>query len=124
MEADVQGLQRKVLSSSVRPIKAAHGQAGIPLENGRTLPFVVRRGWSAPAGHYLERWFIVKRDGEVLFEGPVRPELLIWGLQSLTEVVDDVLEPIPLSPGKYSIVFALGGVKGGSIELEAAEIGS
>jgi hypothetical protein len=125
MEADIHGLQRKVVSCGVRPLKACHGAAGIPLERGRTLPFVVRREWSAPAGHYPERWYLVVPDsGEVLFEGPERPELLIWGLQSMTEVTDEVMDPLSLGPGTYLMVFALGGVKGGEMEVEAVEIGA
>jgi hypothetical protein len=58
---------------------------------------------------------------EVLFEGPQREER-IWGLQSLTELVDEVRNPIALAPGTYELVFSLGGVRGGSATVEAFEV--
>ena len=121
MEAEVNGVQRKVLVSRVAPLKPSHGDSGIALRGGRTLPFVLRREWSAPAGHYQETWYLVVPDTrEVVFEGPVR-EISVWGLQSLTEVTDEVVEPIELQPGRYEIVFSLGGVMGGKLEVEAAD---
>lgn len=119
MEADINGPQRKILGGKVRPAKLAHGMEGIPLRDGKTLPFVVIREWSAPAGYYLEQWFLVKPDtGEVFYEGPAK-QVLVWGLQSRTEIEDEVDEPIPLEAGTYQIVFALGGLKGGEIDVEA-----
>ena len=52
MQADINGPQRKVLVATVRPAKTAHGASGIALRRGRTLPFVIYRQWSAPAGYY------------------------------------------------------------------------
>jgi hypothetical protein len=125
MEADIDGHQRKVMRSAVRPARSAYGTEGIALEDGRTVPFVVSRGWNAPAGRYLETWYLVDPDtNEVVFEGPVRMEAKIWGLQSITDVTDEVRDEIPLGPGRYKIVFALGGVRGGEIEVEAREVGS
>ena len=43
------------------------------------------------------------------------------GLLSWTEVEDTVPEAIELKPGKYIVIFALGGVMGGEAEVEAAE---
>ena len=121
MQADVNGPQRKILTAYVRPARAAHGTSGIALKDGRTLPFVVVREWSAPAGYYSEQWFLVDPvTQEVLYEGPVE-EALIWGLQSRTERRTEVEHQIPLEPGSYQIVFALGGLRGGDIEVEAAE---
>jgi hypothetical protein len=121
VEADIEGAQRKVLVSSVAPLKPSHGDSGIAIRGGKSLPFVVRREWSAPAGHCVETWYLVVPDtGEVLFEGP-RREVQIWGLQSLTEIVDEVLQPIPLQPGDYEIVFALDNVRGGKLPVEATE---
>ncbi|HEV2754689.1 MAG TPA: hypothetical protein VG318_02790 [Actinomycetota bacterium] len=121
MEAQISGTQRKVMGSSVRPVKLSHGDSGIPVRDGRTLPFRVQRSWSAPAGVYPEQWFLVRPDTrEVLYEGPV-VERAIWGLQGLTEVADDVTEPIRLDPGQYLVVFALGGHMGGELEVEAAQ---
>jgi hypothetical protein len=121
VEADISGAQRKVLVSSVAPFKPSHGSAGIPVRNGRTLPFVLRREWSAPAGHYQETWYLVVPDTrEVIYEGP-RREVSVWGLQSLTAISDEVREPIPLEPGRYEIVFSLGSVMGGKLDVEAVD---
>ncbi|MDQ3981468.1 MAG: hypothetical protein M3271_02160 [Actinomycetota bacterium] len=121
MEAPITGTQRKVMTSSVRPVKVSHGDSGIPLRDGRTLPFRVERSWSAPAGVYPEQWFLVRPDTrEVLYEGPV-VERAIWGLQGLTEVSEDVTEPVPLDPDDYLVVFALGGYMGGQLDVSATE---
>lgn len=122
MEADIAGHQRKIVRAGVRPAKAVHGEAGIALRSGHTLPFVVARTWNAPAGHYVEQWFLVHPEtNEVLYQGPSR-ETQVWGLQGLSEFKDEVAEPIALVPGRYLVVFALGGLRGGDIEIEAAEI--
>ena len=119
MEADINGPQRKIVASWVRPTKSVHGTEGIAIRDGKTLPFRVHRAWSAPAGHYSEQWFLVHPETkEVLLEGPA-PVRLVWGLQSLTEFTDEVTEPVELAPGKYLVVFALGGLKGGELEIEA-----
>lgn len=121
MEAQITGTQRKVMAGAVRPVKRSHGESGIPLRGGKTLPFRVERSWSAPAGLYHEQWFLVVPDTrEVLHEGPV-VERPIWGLQGLTHVADDVTEPVALEPGSYLVVFALGGHMGGQTEVEAFE---
>jgi hypothetical protein len=122
MEADISGTQRKVLSSSVRPASLAHGSEGIAVRGSLTLPFVVTRAWSAPEGTYRETFYLIDpASREVLFEGPVREEL-VWGLQSLTEFSDTVTEPIPLEPGTYAIVFSLGRGSGGEFPVEVAEV--
>lgn len=125
MEADIHGAQRKVLDSSVRPANPNHGAAGIPVKDGRTLPFIVSRTWSAPAGYYPERWFIIdKSSREVIYEGPLRTEAHIWGLQSLTEIEDEIAEPFALPAGAYQIVFWLGGVLSGETTVDVVEIGT
>jgi hypothetical protein len=119
-EADISGAQRKILTARAAPLKAAHGDSGIALKDGRTLPFVVARTWSAPAGHYSEQWFLVHPETrEVLYEGPARTAPIL-GLQAPTDLLDEVREPFPLEPGSYLVVFALGGIMGGQIEIEAA----
>lgn len=119
--ADISGHQRKVVNSSVRPVRPGYGDAGIPVRNGKTLPFVVERAWNAPAGQYPERWYLVEPDSrEVLHEGPSRLEQ-IWGLLSWTELSDEVGDPIALEAGSYTIVFSLGGIMGGQIDVEAFE---
>ncbi len=121
MEADINGPQRKVLMSRVRPERAALGTEGITLRDGKTLPFVVYRAWSAPAGHYPDTWYLIDPSSrEVFHEGPTR-DVLIWGLQALTELTDEVRAPIALAPGTYEIVFALGGLMGGTAPVEVTE---
>jgi hypothetical protein len=123
MEADIHGSQRKVLGSAIRPVNPNHGSTGIPLKAGSTLPFLVSRTWSAPAGYYAERWFLIDATSrEVIFEGPLRNEAHIWGLQSLTEITDEVQEPFQLAPGSYRVVFWLGGTLSGEGEVVAAEV--
>ena len=122
MEADVSGHQRKVMRSTVRPARSSHGTEGIAIRNGKALPFLVTRGWNAPEGYYQETFYIVAPDtGEVFYEAP--PEVrLIWGLQSITDVSTTVAEPLELAPGTYKIVFALGGIKGGEVDVEAFDV--
>lgn len=121
MEADINGPQRKVLTSRVRPAKAAHGTDGIPLKDGKTLPFEVSRQWSAPAGYYPEQWFLVHpTTREIMYESPLVTRR-IFGLQSPTEVTDTVEEALELLPGGYQIVFALGGLKGGDAQVVVRE---
>lgn len=119
--ADVSGHQRKVVRSAARPARAAIGTSGIPIRDGKTLPFVVDRGWNAPAGYYPEGWYLVIPDsGEVLYASDQSVKL-IWGLAAVTDLSDEVAEPIALAPGKYLVVFSLGGIKGGELEVEAFE---
>lgn len=120
MQADINGPQRKILTASVRPSKAAHGTEGIAVRDGLSLPFVVTREWSAPAGYYSEQWFLTKPDGEVMFEGPAETRL-VWGLQSRSEFVDTVHTPVALEPGGYQIVFSLDRLRGGEIDVTVTE---
>ena len=120
-EADIGGHQRKVISATIAPARRSDGVSGIALSGGLTRPFRVTRLWSAPAGHYPERWYLVDPETrEVLHEGRERL-VLMSGLQAPTEVVDEVAEPIELQPGTYKLFFALGGIAGGAVEVEAFE---
>lgn len=120
MEADINGPQRKTLMTRVRPVKTAHGTDGIAVADGKTLPFEVSRSWSAPAGYYPEQWFLVDpKTREVLYESRQATRHM-FGLQAPTEVTDVVSEPFELAPGAYQIVFALGGLKGGEIDVTVA----
>jgi hypothetical protein len=122
MEADINGAQRKVLVHSVHPARRSHGDEGIPIRDGKTLQFVVDREWSAPAGVYLEGFYLIDpKTREVLYQGPAI-ERSLWGLQGLTRFVSQVRDPITLSPGTYSIVFSLGGMLGGEFPVEAFEV--
>lgn len=124
MEADLEGLQRKVMRSSIRPQRSSYGTEGIVVRDGQTLPFVVTRGWNAPAGYYPETFYIVTADaGEVYYEAPTEVRL-IWGLPSITDVSSVVEEPIELPPGDYKVVFALGGIKGGEADVKVSDQGA
>ena len=93
MEADINGPQRKTLMTRVRPERATHGTEGIPLKDGKTLPFEVYRSWSAPAGYYPEQWFLVDpKTREVLYESRAATRY-VFGLQAPTDFVDVVQEP-------------------------------
>ena len=121
MQADINGPQRKILAAGARPLKPTHGLEGIAIRDGRTLPFVVHRQWSAPAGYYVEQWFLVKPEtGEVFIEGLAK-EALVLGLQARTELIDEVTDALPLEPGAYQLVFALGGLKGGEVDVQVVE---
>jgi hypothetical protein len=124
MEADIAGHQRKVVRSAVRPLRAAVGVQGIPVRDGRTLPFSVTRGWNAPAGYYPEGWYLVIPDSGEVLHAAYGDVTLIWGLQSVTDVTTVVKDPIELAPGSYQIVFVVGGIKGGTLDVEAFEASS
>ena len=48
-------------------------------------------------------------------------EVLIWGLQGLTELSDEVLTSVELSAGPHVVVFLLGALKGGEVEVDVFE---
>ena len=122
MEADLKGHQRKVIGDSVVPRKTAHGTTGIPVKDGYTLPFKLTRVWSAPAGHYIEQWFLVNPETrEVLYESPAK-EISILGLQAPTKLTDDMDARFRLKPGPCLVVYALDGISGGEFEVEIVEV--
>jgi hypothetical protein len=122
MEADINGSQRKVLVHSVQPARRSLGDQGIPVRDGKTLPFQVAREWSAPAGLYIERFYVIDpKSREVFYEGPAI-ERSLWGLQGLTRFENEVRDPIALPPGTYAVVFSLGGMLGGEFPVEAFEV--
>jgi hypothetical protein len=122
MEAEIKGHQRKVIDGRFVPTKLSHGTAGIPVRDGRTLPFKVIRRWSAPAGHYNEQWFIVDPESrEVLYESRTT-EVLLMGLQAPTTLTDEIGDRLRLKPGKYLVVYALDGISGGEFDVEAVEV--
>ena len=120
--ADIDGDQRKLLAGEVRPARLSHGESGIPVLDGETLPFVVERRWNAPAGYYPEQWFLIDpATQEIIYEGAEK-RVLIMGLATWTDVSDPCPGGFRLEPGKYQIVFALGGVKGGEVDVEAVTV--
>ena len=122
MEADIRGHQRKVIRQTAAPVKVAHGHDGIPTRNGTSLPFRLKRTWSAPAGHYVEQWYLVDpKTREVLFESNAE-DVHLMGLQAPTTLTDEVTDRIRIKPGGYLIVYALDAVSGGEFEVEAVEV--
>ncbi len=120
--ADIDGHQRKIVQAEIRPVRRDHGDSGIPIKDGRTLPFVVDRAWNAPAGVYPEQWFLVEpQSREVLYEGALELQK-ISGLLSWTAVTDEVTESFELAGGSYLVVFALAGIMGGQTEVAAVEV--
>jgi|GEM_PF-1475405 hypothetical protein len=120
--AEIAGHQRKIVGADVRPVRIAHGDKGLPVRAGKSLPFKVTRAWNAPMGYYRESWYLVHpKSREVLFEGPER-EIRIWGLQSYTEFSDTISESFRLEPGPYLLVLALDRTLGGEVEIEAIEV--
>ena len=95
---------------------------GIPVKGGSTSPFRVVRGWSGPAGHYLEQWSIRRGMRELVYEHPAA-EIHVRGMQSITEHEDRVDHPITLEPGEYLLVFVVEGLFMGSREILAVAIG-
>lgn len=124
MKADIAGNQRKVVRSHVRPVRSSHGTQGISVRDGKTLPFVVGRGWNAPAGNYPEAFYIVDPTSGEVYYGSSSETRLIWGLPSVTDVVTEVSDPVDLPPGTYQVVFSLGGIKGGEATVEVSEVDS
>jgi hypothetical protein len=93
------------------------------VKDGSTLPFVVTRSWSAPAGRYLENWYLIDPETREVIHQGAGHERLIWGLQGLTEISDEVTDPLPLAAGDYEIVFSLGGELGQGIDVKAVQAG-
>ena len=121
-QADIDGPQRKILRTEVKPVRPAHGTSGIPVRGGRALPFVVSRGWNAPSGYYTEAWYLVHPETrEVLFEGPSEIRL-IRGLPAITDVTDEIKDGFELQPGAYKLFFVMDGEVGAEIDVQAVEV--
>jgi hypothetical protein len=91
---------------------------GIVVEEGQTRPFLVERGWSGPAGTYVEQWSIL-RDGRYVVHQS-KPKLIsVRGMQTVSTVVDRVDRPIALEPGEYDLVFVVEGYRMGDTKIRA-----
>lgn len=109
----------ELVRAKVRPGDRPYDE-GIPVESGRTRPFIVERSWIGPMGHYRESWSIRAGDGSVIFEGPTK-EIFVKGFQSIRTFTDRVDTPVSLEPGKYTLAFKVEGVFMDSVDIEAAE---
>jgi hypothetical protein len=95
-------------------------ELGIPLEDGKTSPFVVERGWVGPAGTYIEEWSI-RRGDRVLYRHP--PAYIeVRGFQSVRRFTDTVRTPLTLEPGHYDIVLVVEGYRMASFGVEATPL--
>lgn len=93
-------------------------EEGITLEDGRSRPFVVERGWSGPGGTYVEQWAIL-RDGRYVVHQSKPRYISVRGLQSVSTEVDRIDKPIAMEPGTYDLVFVVEGFRMGSAKIEA-----
>jgi hypothetical protein len=93
-------------------------EEGIMLESGKSRPFVVERGWSGPAGTYIEGWSIL-REGRYVVHQSQPKYISVRGMQAVSTVTDRVDRPIAMEPGTYDLVFIVDGFKMGSIKVEA-----
>lgn len=95
-------------------------EEGILTDEGRTLPFVVERAWSGPAGNYIEEWSI-RRGRDVLYRHAPRG-IKVWGMQAVSRFEDVVEDPIELEEGTYLLVFVVEGRYMGSVEIEVSPV--
>lgn len=98
-------------------------ESTIEVRDGKSLPFLVERSWSGPAGHYIEQWSLRRGMREVVYKSQPN-SVFVRGIQSLTTHTDRVEEAIPLEPGSYRLVFVVEGHFMGSVEVEVVSTGS
>ena len=113
-------MQQEILVELVRAGARPEGDSveGIIVDRGGTKPFVVERGWSGPAGYYLEQWSIRRGGREVLYQSEPR-QIFVRGVQSVTNYTDTVTDRIRLEPGNYQLVFLIDGMFMGNVEVHA-----
>lgn len=93
-------------------------EEGIPLEDGRSRPFTVERGWSGPAGTYIEQWTLLREGRYVVAQSKPR-YIKVRGVQSVSVEVDRFDRPIPMEAGTYDLVFVVEGYRMGAVQVEA-----
>lgn len=109
---------------SARVLKADRPwEEGIDTVDGKTLPFILERSWSGPAGNYIERWSIRRSMQEIIYQSDPQ-YIFVRGIQSITKHADRVDQPISLEPGAYRLVFVVDGYFMGAADIEVAPAGS
>lgn len=93
---------------------------GIVVDGGLSRPFVVERGWSGPAGHYLER-FAIGRGAEVAFRS-LPGQIFVRGPQTVTRYRDVVEEGVSLEEGAYELTFYADDVAVGSVAVQVRAV--
>lgn len=106
-----------LVSAKVAPIERPW-EEGITLEDGRSRPFTVERGWSGPGGTYVEQWAILREGRYVVHQSKPR-YIFVRGPQAVSREVDRVDKPIAMEPGTYDLVFVAEGFRMGSVKIEA-----
>lgn len=96
---------------------------GIVLDGSKTLPFVVSRAWSGPAGRYNEQWSIRRGMNEIIYQAEPRT-IFVRGIQSVTSHSDRIDGPIEMNPGAYRLVFVVEGFYLGSAEIQVSSSGT
>ncbi|HEU5001331.1 MAG TPA: hypothetical protein VFW71_00940 [Actinomycetota bacterium] len=109
----------KLVAPKVAPATASW-ESGLPVEGGRTAPFIVDRGWVGPAGTYIEEWSI-RRGDEILYRHPPA-YISVRGHQSVRRFTDTVQVPVTLQPGIYDITFVVERYRMGSFTVDAASL--
>lgn len=97
-------------------------QEGIATRDGKTLPFIVERVWSGPAGNYVEQWSIRSDMATVVYQGPAR-YIRVQGMQSISTYRDRVDDPIGLDAGTYRLIFVVEGRFMGSATVQVEAVG-
>ncbi|MGI8426165.1 MAG: hypothetical protein ACR2FO_03785 [Actinomycetota bacterium] len=93
---------------------------GLPVAGGTALPFVIERSWAGPAGYYWEQWSIRRGGRDAIFTSEPK-QIFIKGLQSVRTFTDRVEAPISIGPGTYNLVFIVGELFMGSVEIKVEE---
>ncbi len=73
---------------------------------GRTMPFVVRRGWSGPQGAYVEEFRIVHAETRVTAYRS-HPHILEMAGEFYTDELVDTVVDVELEVGEYQLVFTV-----------------
>jgi hypothetical protein len=119
-KANVEDVYLELVRARAVPVERPW-EEGIALEDGRTRPFVVERGWSGPGGTYVEQWSILREGRYVVHQS--RPRYIsVRGMQTVSKEVDRVDRPIAMEPGTYDLVFTVEGFRMGAVKIEARPI--
>jgi hypothetical protein len=113
----VEDIYLDLVRARVAPVEQPW-EEGIAIEDGRTRPFIVERGWSGPAGTYIEQWSILREGRYVVHQS--RPRYIsVRGMQAVSQQVDRVERAIEMEPGTYDLVFIVEGFRMGVVQIEA-----
>jgi len=109
----------ELVEAHVAPAERTY-ERGLQVVGGTAKPFLVERSWAGPAGYYWEQWSIRRGGRDVIFTSEPK-QIFVKGIQSLRVFTDRVDQAISIEPGKYNLVFIVGGLFMGSVEIEVSE---